>query len=225
MIFNVKQDVFSYLHHLRKVQESKVRFLAEDDSSVLATQPPAPVEDSPPEEGTVDPNQELPGISQEATADIQKGAITLEMVIEKFNAIRSGRSFKEKNIKQQMMQYFDKLTDEEKVALYAFLKGISQIVTGEFTGYNPVSPSDIGAPAPAPEVPSETENATADAAPPETVQQSTSTTQPTTQQTAPSPVKKVIKTVKPNIIRRQAAPTNPNAGNEAAPIPITPKVR
>jgi hypothetical protein len=224
---NSKQDVSSYLQHLRKMQESKVRFLAEADPVVPASPPAAPQVDALPDQGTVDPNIEDPNVSQEATADIQKGSITLEMVIDKFNTIRAGKSFKDKSIKQQMMQYFEKLSDDEKVALYAFLKGISQIVSGEFTGYNPVSPSDVGASAAAPGVPP-AEGAPAQAAPPAEAPAAAAPApapEPAPAPPPPAPTKKVIKTIKPNIIKRQPAPTNPTDGNAAAPIPITPKVR
>lgn len=63
--------------------------------------------------------------------DLTKGQITIEMIVEKLNSIRSGRSFKDENILSQMSQYFNDLNDNEKLALYAFLKGISQIVTGD----------------------------------------------------------------------------------------------
>lgn len=221
-----KQDVSNYLHHLRGMQATKARFLSE--APVPAVAPAAPPVDPMQDQMTVDPNQEaLQGVSQEATADIQKGAITLEMVIDKFNTIRAGKSFKDKSIKQQMMQYFEKLTDDEKVALYAFLKGIAQIVSGEFTGYSPVSPSAVGAPPAAPGV----EPAAAEAAPPSPPAPAPAPAAPTQQAPAaapPPPVqppqKKVIKTIKPNIIKRQAAPRNPGDGS-SSPIPITPKVR
>lgn len=231
MLKKPKQDVSNYLQHLRKMQESKIKFLNEADPVVPASPPMPPPVDAVPDTGTVDPNIEDPNVSQEATADIQKGAITLEMVIDKFNTIRAGKSFKDKAIKQQMMTYFDKLTDDEKVALYAFLKGISQIVSGEFTGYSPVSPADVGAAPAAPGVPPAEGAAppAPQAAPPAEAPPAAPPAAPAPAPAAPPPppappVKKVIKTIKPNIIKRQPAPTNPNDGS-AAPIPITPKVR
>lgn len=75
-----------------------------------------------------------PGASDPGVGDMQKGQITLDMVVEKLNSIRSGRSFKDDNISMQMQQYFNDLNDNEKLALYAFAKGIAQIVTGEVPG-------------------------------------------------------------------------------------------
>lgn len=80
-----------------------------------------------------------PGTDQQS--DLQKGQITLEMVVEKLNSIRSGRSFKDENISAQMQQYFNDLNDNEKLALYAFSKGIAQIVTGDIQGNVAADPS------------------------------------------------------------------------------------
>lgn len=82
-----------------------------------------------------------PGQTDPATGDLQKGQVTLEMVVEKLNSIRSGRSFKDENIAMQMQKYFNDLNDNEKLALYAFAKGIAQIVTGEIAGQQAVDPS------------------------------------------------------------------------------------
>lgn len=67
---------------------------------------------------------------------------TIEMVVDKLNAIRSGRSFRDSSVKGAMEQYFEKLGDAEKSALLTFLKGISQIVTGEVQGQQAVDPND-----------------------------------------------------------------------------------
>jgi hypothetical protein len=76
------------------------------------------------------------------TADMKLGNINLEMVIEKLNQIRSGRSFKDSEILYQMQVYFKQLNDNEKLALYAFLKGLSQIVTGTIPGDAAAEPED-----------------------------------------------------------------------------------
>lgn len=77
---------------------------------------------------------------------MKTGNVTVDQVIEKLNSIRSGKSFKEEQIKNSLSSYMDSLDEAEKVALLAFLKGISQIVTGEIEGQKAVEPSD---PAPA----------------------------------------------------------------------------
>lgn len=113
---------------------------------VLDEAPIAPVQQAAPAPTAPPPPQPPPGdgvnqvsVSKVATGaagttdaqELQKGSITIEMVVEKLNSIRSGRSFKDENILGQMSTYFQDLNDNEKLALYAFLKGIAQIVTGE----------------------------------------------------------------------------------------------
>lgn len=136
-----------------------------------------------------------PGASADAN-DLQKGQITIDMVIEKLNSVRSGRSFKDDNIYTQMSSYFNDLNDNEKLALYAFLKGIAQIVTGEIQGQQAMEPNKT-----APEL--------------EVVEKPGS----------PGAGSK-IKNIKPNVIKRQGANGNTiGQENTRAPSPIVPKQR
>jgi hypothetical protein len=73
---------------------------------------------------------------------LKKGEISVDQVIDKLNTIRSGRSFKDKEIKTSLDQYFQSLKKPEKVALFAFLKGIAQLVTGEIQGSKALEPAD-----------------------------------------------------------------------------------
>jgi hypothetical protein len=113
------------------------------DGAPQATPPPPP---APPQQSSAPSTMSVSKVaSGEAGSsanpeDLQKGNITIEMIVEKLNSIRSGRSFKDQNILAQMSTYFDDLNDNEKLALYAFLKGISQIVTGEISGEQAMDP-------------------------------------------------------------------------------------
>lgn len=85
------------------------------------------------------------GESKTVAADrqsLKKGNITVDQVIDKLNTIRSGRSFKDKEIKSSLDQYFQSLKTPEKVAMFAFLKGIAQLVTGEIEPQKAIEPSD-----------------------------------------------------------------------------------
>jgi len=73
---------------------------------------------------------------------LKKGDVSVDDIIEKLNSIRSGKSFKDENIASAFEKYFNALDDAEKVALLAFLKGISQIVTGEVAGTAATEPGD-----------------------------------------------------------------------------------
>lgn len=81
------------------------------------------------------------------TEKLQKGDINADDIVDKLNAIRAGKSFKDDKIKSAMGEYIGSLAKAEKTALLAFLKGISQIVTGEVLGQQATapknSPSDV----------------------------------------------------------------------------------
>jgi len=73
---------------------------------------------------------------------LRKGDVTVDDVIEKLNSIRSGKSFKDDSVSSALGKYFDNLGVEEKTALLAFLKGISQVVTGEISASAAIGPGD-----------------------------------------------------------------------------------
>jgi len=83
--------------------------------------------------------------SASVAAELEKmkaGTVSSKDVIDRLNAIRSGRSFKDTSISGPLEQYVESLTKTERVALLAFLKGISQIVTGEIPADQAVQPDD-----------------------------------------------------------------------------------
>jgi len=73
---------------------------------------------------------------------LKTGDVTLEDIIDKMNTIRAGKSFKDEEIKTAMQKYLDSLEDAEKTALFAFLKGIAQVVGGEVEGSKALDPGD-----------------------------------------------------------------------------------
>lgn len=73
---------------------------------------------------------------------LAKGEISSDDIIEKLNSIRAGRSFRDEDISSKLDEYVESLTKAEKVALLAYLKGLSQIVSGEFEGDDAMDPGD-----------------------------------------------------------------------------------
>lgn len=73
---------------------------------------------------------------------LKQGDIKPKDIVDKLNAIRSGRSFKDSSVSSSMEEYINSLSKAEKVALMAFLKGIAQIVTGEIPAQQASDPSD-----------------------------------------------------------------------------------
>jgi hypothetical protein len=105
------------------------RALQEKEVQQAQTAPPAEKSASPSEGG-------------EEKEKLEKGDITHKDIIEKLNSIRAGKSFKDKEISAALQGYVEDMTTPEKTALFAFLKGISQIVTGEIEGTEAVDPGD-----------------------------------------------------------------------------------
>lgn len=73
---------------------------------------------------------------------LKKGEVTVDDVVEKLNTIRSGKSFKDQDVLKSMETYVKDLDSAERTALLAFLKGISEIVTGGVEGKEAFEPSD-----------------------------------------------------------------------------------
>jgi len=70
------------------------------------------------------------------------GDIEPKDIVDRLNSIRSGKSFKDEEVAGAMEEYIGSLSKAEKVALFAFLKGIAQIVTGEVPAEDAEEPSE-----------------------------------------------------------------------------------
>lgn len=102
-------------------------------------------DEAPTDEKPAEKDQETPTVSKtidDEKEKLAKGEISSEDVVDKLNTIRSGKSFKDSAISGRLKEYVDSLSKAEKVALLAFLKGIAQIVTGEFEADQAVDPGD-----------------------------------------------------------------------------------
>lgn len=105
-------------------------------------QPAAPPAMSP---DTADIGREMGGPQEKiANDDVESLKAVPEMsdVVDKLNAVRSGKSFKDQNINAAFEQYYGGLKDTEKLALFAFLKGIAQVTSGQVAGNKAVEPED-----------------------------------------------------------------------------------
>lgn len=89
--------------------------------------------------------EEKPTVSKTADVEkdkLKKGEISTKDIVDKLNTIRAGKSFKDSAISSKMDEYINSLSKEEKTALLAFLKGLSQIVTGEIEPEQAQDPSE-----------------------------------------------------------------------------------
>lgn len=73
---------------------------------------------------------------------MKTGDVDTDDIVEKLNTIRSGRSFNDSGVKDSLQKYINNLDTAEKTALFAFLKGIAQITTGEVSSTTAVEPQD-----------------------------------------------------------------------------------
>lgn len=70
--------------------------------------------------------------------------VTIGSVIDKLNALRGGRSLKDKEVQRSFKQYFDSLTARERQSMLVFLTGIAQILAGTKQGDEAIDPGDVG---------------------------------------------------------------------------------
>ena len=82
-----------------------------------------------------------PEPEQEPAAEPEEN-ITFTMIRDKLNTIRSGRSLRDRDIKDELKSYVMKLDGEERGALHAFLNGIGQILTAGIESDDAEEPSD-----------------------------------------------------------------------------------
>ena len=63
--------------------------------------------------------------------------------VDLLNQFRAAHSFSSKDIKQELTDYFQKLTSEEKRVLHVFIKGLTQVTLMDVRGKTAYSPSDL----------------------------------------------------------------------------------
>lgn len=68
--------------------------------------------------------------------------LSLELIVDKLNAIRSGESFKDEDVRSRLAQYFQELTSVQRLALFAFLEGIAEMVATDVSGEDARAPDD-----------------------------------------------------------------------------------
>jgi len=72
------------------------------------------------------------------------GDVTLDMLNQKLNMLRSGRSLRDATIAGEMQEYFNGLSDDERLALWTYLNGLLQILAGSVSGDKATDPQSAG---------------------------------------------------------------------------------
>ena len=68
--------------------------------------------------------------------------VSLDSIFDAVNDLRSGRSLKDRQIKQQLRMYFDRLDTLERESMLAFFRAFAGILTGQFDGSAAPDPSE-----------------------------------------------------------------------------------
>lgn len=68
--------------------------------------------------------------------------LSMEQIIDKLNAIRSGKSLKDKGVRERIGAYFEDLNSVQRLALFAFLEGLAEVVASEVSGDDARAPND-----------------------------------------------------------------------------------
>jgi hypothetical protein len=55
-------------------------------------------------------------------------AVNLKKITDHIDILRSGKSLKDKSVRAELKDYYDRLSSNEKLALFAFLKGLARIM-------------------------------------------------------------------------------------------------
>ena len=91
--------------------------------------PEETAEEEPTEEETA---EEEP--AEEAEEDFVDAGVSFDSITRAINNLRSGKSLKDSGVKKQAADYYDKLSDSERKALFVFLEALSEIISGQIQG-------------------------------------------------------------------------------------------
>ena len=72
----------------------------------------------------------------------EKLGVSFDSVLKDINTLRAGRSTKDKEIKEELLEYYDRLDEDERQILQLFLHELSRILQGALTGDAAIEPSD-----------------------------------------------------------------------------------
>lgn len=139
---NVNNSGFSIAKIIEAVVDDGKRAAMERAAARERARQQALSEDDDVKDDDVKPKAAASATTKDEKEKLKTGDVTVDDVVSKLNTIRSGKSFKDEEISNKLKEYFESLSKAEKTALLAFLKGISQVVTGEVPAENIQDPSD-----------------------------------------------------------------------------------
>jgi len=78
----------------------------------------------------------------EEDLDPEVFGVSFDSVLKDINTLRAGRSTKDKEIKDEILTYYDRLDEDERKILHLFLRELSKILQGALDGEDAIDPSD-----------------------------------------------------------------------------------
>ena len=103
-----------------------------------------PAEDSEVEdkEAPSDDQEQEEAEPAEEEIDAEQFGVSFDSVLKDINNLRAGRSTKDKEIKDELLTYYDRLDEDERKILHLFLRELSSILQGALEGEDAIDPSD-----------------------------------------------------------------------------------
>ena len=114
----------------------------EDLYGSLSEQEEEDEESAPEEPAEEEPAEEESAEEAEEEEDFVDAGVSFDSITRAINNLRSGKSLKDSGVKKQAADYYDKLSDSERKALFVFLEALSEIISGQIQGKEAQDPSD-----------------------------------------------------------------------------------
>ena len=128
---NADPTTSNYLKQYKK-DEDTFGTLSEQDDEEDET-----VEDEEVEEEETGEAEESP-----SEDDFVDSGVSFDSITRAINSLRAGKSLKDSGVKKQAADYYDKLSESERKALFVFLEALSEIITGQIKGKEAQDPSE-----------------------------------------------------------------------------------
>jgi len=110
--------------------------------SVDLTEQEDAAEDATEEEVEEPPAEETESNTEKEPIDPETFGVSFDSVVKDINTLRAGRSTKDKEIKDELLGYYDRLDGAERKILHLFLSELSKILQGAIVATDAQDPSE-----------------------------------------------------------------------------------
>jgi len=98
-------------------------------------------EEEPASDDIESEEEEPEEVQEKEVLDPEDFGVSFDSVIKDINTLRSGRSTKDKEIKGELLGYYEKLDEGERKILHLFLRELSKILQGALDANDAIDPS------------------------------------------------------------------------------------